>query len=92
MILAIHLASAALSLIYLGFLIWHPSLSKFYIAYILVALTIGTGTALVYLKRPEHLATVCTEGLVYLALMSMGIIAARVKFRKQILGIVPKNI
>jgi hypothetical protein len=91
MILALHLAAAASSLMYVGYLMWRPSQPGFYIAYLLVALTIASGTALVIIKRPEHMATVCTEGLVYLALMAIGIIVARVKFRKHVLLAIPKN-
>jgi hypothetical protein len=85
MLLAIHLFAAGSSLLYVAFLFLHPSTSRFYLTYSLVALTIVSGTALVLLKRPEHLATVCTEGLAYLTFMSFVIVAARIRFHKQVL-------
>ena len=55
-----------------------PSQTKLNISYMLVALMLASGTALVLLN-PVHITQTCLEGLGYLAFVGVGIIAARRK-------------
>lgn len=78
MLLLAHIIIALSSLIFTGFVFIRPSQKRLYFAYALVALTLITGTYLVVLM-PAHLAKSCVSGLIYLAFVSAGIVAARHK-------------
>lgn len=72
--------SALASVVYTTHLFIAPAKRKFYIAYILVGLTLATGTFLVVATHAPVMQS-CTTGLVYLAVVSFGIAAARVKWQ-----------
>ena len=78
MILVIHILVAISSLIYTGYVYFYPSKSKLNIAYGLVAVMLLTGFYLI-LSKPAHITQTCIEGLVYLAIVSYGLISARHK-------------
>lgn len=77
MILA-HVIIALASLALTGYVFVRPSQNKLYISYAFVAATLVTGFSLV-LSKPSHMVQSCVMGLVYLALVSYGIVAARNK-------------
>jgi hypothetical protein len=83
MILVAHIIIALASLVYTGVLLISPSQAKLNVAYTLVAATIGSGSYLV-LSKSTHLTQTCITGLVYLAIVSVGIVIARNKLANTI--------
>lgn len=82
MILPFHIVVAIASLLYTGYLFIRPSKSALYMSYALVGATLITGFYLI-LSKPAHLTQTCAEGLAYLAVVSLGIVAARRRFASQ---------
>jgi hypothetical protein len=78
MIILIHVLIALASIGFTTYLYFSPSKGKLYTAYGLIALTIASGTYLI-IGAPSHMVESCTMGLTYLALVSVGILAARKK-------------
>jgi len=83
MILLTHIIIATASLIVTGITFFYPSKLKLNLAYSTVALTLLTGFYLV-LSKPAHMTQTCLEGLVYLGVVTYGIVAARNKLAKTI--------
>jgi hypothetical protein len=81
-ILIFHILVALSSLVYTGYVFIAPSKSKLHVAYALVALTVISGSYLIA-AQPAHMTQTCTEGLIYLAVVAFGIIAARNKLLSQ---------
>ena len=81
MILIIHILVAVSSLIWTGVVYFYPSKSRLRVAYTLVALMLLTGFYLV-LSKPAHMTQTCIEGLIYLGVVSFGIVSARNKLAK----------
>ena len=75
MILLIHIAAALSSLIYATYLFMRPAKNKFYVSYGLILLTLLSGT---YLTISTHaqLLHACETGLIYIAAVLLGTIAA----------------
>lgn len=82
MALLIHICIAIISLVGTGALYLAPSKIKLQASYGLVALTLISGVYLVATTR-AHLASACASGLVYLAIVSVGIAAGRAKLARQ---------
>jgi hypothetical protein len=82
MMLMLHIFIALGSLAYTTYLCAVPSPRKFRVSYILVALTLLSGTYLAALN-PSHIAEACAVGLVYTAVALAGTILARRKFAAQ---------
>ena len=61
-----------------GFAFFLPTERKLRVSYILVALTVITGTYLVW-RNHSHILSACSTGLVYLSLVGAGIFSARTK-------------
>lgn len=78
MIITLHVIIAILSIAFTSYLYMRPSTSKLHIAYGFVAGTLASGIYLVA-SAPSHMVQACTAGVVYLAVVSLGIIAARAK-------------
>lgn len=78
MALVFHIIIALLSLVFTTYLYFAPSAKKVRTAETLVALTLGSGLYLVF-SKPANMLQVCMTGLVYLAVVSFGILAARHK-------------
>ena len=78
MILIAHILVALGGLISTGWSFIVPSKSKLRLSYGLVVATFVTGTYLV-VSHPAHLTQTCAEGLVYLAVVGLGIFAANKK-------------
>lgn len=78
MILPIHIAIALASVIYTGFVYFSPSRAKLRGSYVLVALTVASGTWLV-VANPAHMVQSCVSGLVYLGVVFFGIALAKSK-------------
>ena len=77
-ILPIHIIIALSSVFYTLFVFFSPSQNRLRASYILIALTILTGSCLVAIM-PAHLTQTCVEGLVYIAAMLAGIFAVKHK-------------
>jgi hypothetical protein len=82
MLVVLHVGIALASLIYAGYVYLSPSKAKIYGAYALVAATLTSGTALT-IATHAALLSVCMTGLLYLGVVSAGIIAAHKKLAKE---------
>lgn len=81
MILVLHIVIALSSIAYTTFTYFTPSKNKLRISWMLVALTIASGTWLV-ISAHSALLQSCTTGLVYLTIVSAGIIAAQRRLKQ----------
>lgn len=73
-----HVVIAISSILYTGYVYLSPSRAKLRISYFLVALTLATGTYLVYVTQSPILQA-CISGLVYLGIEFFGIAMAQRK-------------
>lgn len=78
MMLATHIAIALISVIYTAYVYIAPSKAKLGGSYVLVALTVATGTWLI-IANPAHMVQSCITGLVYLGVIFFGIALAHRK-------------
>jgi hypothetical protein len=78
MILLAHIIIAFTSLLVAGYAWFAPSRHTMRLSYVMVALTLISGTYLVW-TAPAHLAQACTSGLIYLGLVFGALAAARHK-------------
>jgi hypothetical protein len=76
MLVLFHVLTALASLIYSTYLLIWPSRAKLHIAYGLVAMTLASGTCLVWSTHTKVLPA-CTSGLAYTVGVSVAIIFAR---------------
>jgi len=81
MLLIAHIIIALSSLVAAGFALLKPSTRRLRTSYILVGLTVATGTVLT-VQLPAHLLHTCVTGLVYLGVVFTAIIAARLKLAR----------
>lgn len=81
MLLVIHILIAISSIILTTYTYLHPSKSKLNFSYILAALTIMTGSYLIFIK-PAHMVQSCMAGVTYLGFVTLAIVAARKKLAK----------
>lgn len=79
MMLILHILIAVTSIIITTFTYIRPSKLKLVVAYSLVGLTIASGFDLV-VQAPSHMMEACLAGLAYLAVVSVGIVAAQIKY------------
>ncbi len=84
MMLILHILIALSSLALATFAYFRPSLAALRGSYALVLGTLTTGTYLVVIN-PAHMVTACTSGLIYLAVVSTAILAARRKLAAETL-------
>lgn len=73
MMLPLHVLVALASVGYTTYLIVAPAKSKLRVSYVLVALTLASGTYLVW-HNPAHMVQACATGLLYVGLITVGII------------------
>lgn len=78
MTLVIHIITAIASLVWTGIVYFYPSKPRLNVAYGLAAAMLVSGFSLI-LSKPAHMTQTCLEGLVFLAIISYGIIATRQK-------------
>lgn len=81
MLLISHILIATASVLYTAYTFFAPSKNKLHVVYILIALTLLTGTYLIF-TMPAHMAQTCQTGLVYLGVMLVGILAVRHRLAK----------
>lgn len=82
MALIIHIIIALTSIAFTTLLFARPSHTKFRANYGLIALTLISGTYLVVSTNAPMLKS-CMTGLVYIALVTLGTIAARYRYARQ---------
>lgn len=80
MLLLLHIVIALSSILITGLAYILPTHTKLKASYLLVAGTFITGTALVVMS-PSHLMSACFSGLIYLGIVSLGILFARRKLQ-----------
>jgi hypothetical protein len=81
MILITHIIIALSGLALTTYAYFRPSTAHLRLAYAAVGLTFATGFYLVAMA-PAHMLTACIEGLVYLGIASVGIVAAKAKLAR----------
>lgn len=81
MIILLHVLIALASLGFTTYVYFAPSAGRLRLAYSLVGLTVASGVYLV-LSKPANMVQACLTGLVYLAVVTVGILAARNKLAK----------
>jgi hypothetical protein len=79
MVILLHVIIALASIICTSIAYVRPSASMLKAAYSLVGLTVISGTYLVW-SAPATMVHACITGLVYIGVVSIGIVAARSKF------------
>ena len=77
-LLIFHIIVACLSVIFTSILFFKPNLQKIYINYLLIGITIITGTILIF-KYSSHLTEICFTGIIYLCLVTAGMVASHHK-------------
>lgn len=82
MALIIHIIIALSSIAFTTLLFAAPSNVKFRLNYLLIGLTLTTGTYLVVSSNTAMLKA-CMSGLLYVSLVTLGTIAARYKYARQ---------
>ncbi len=78
MLVIAHVFIALASVICTGYTSFFPSKTKLAVSYGLVALTIASGSYLIFTK-PAHMIATCFEGLLYIGVVTIGIIFAQKK-------------
>jgi hypothetical protein len=78
MVLVFHIIIALMSLVYATYVYFKPSNTKLRVSYIAIALTLISGTFLVF-KNPSHMMETCLMGLFYTGVMTVGVVAAKRK-------------
>lgn len=76
-----HISVALLSIVYTAYVWLMPSKAKLRVSYSMVAATLASGTVLVVSSGSPILKS-CVSGLVYLAVMFAGILAANYRLTK----------
>lgn len=79
MLLLTHIIIALASLVLTTYLAFSPSRGKFYASYVLIGLTLATGTILVIGLHAPMLKT-CLSGLAYLAIALGGVVVGYRRF------------
>jgi hypothetical protein len=81
MIVILHVLIAAVSIAHVTLAYFRPSRKQIYISYSFVGLTLLSGVSLVVFE-PARMIQACTSGLVYLAVMTVAIMATNVKLAR----------
>lgn len=79
MLLLTHIIIALSSIATTTYLAFSPSKTKFYVSYVLIGLTLATGTILVISLHAPMLKT-CLSGLAYLAVALGGVVVGYRRF------------
>jgi len=81
MILPIHIIIALASVIFTSYVFLSPTQKKLRATYGLIGLTLASGIALV-VTSPAHIIQACVSGLVYVCLVTIATVAARLKLAR----------
>ena len=83
MVVLMHVIIALSSMLFTSYLYFVPTKRNFAISYILIGLTLASGTYLVF-STSTKLASACEAGLVYLGCVTVVIFAAQNKYAKSL--------
>ena len=72
MLVLIHVLIALTSIFYTTYAYFTPSKAKLYFSYVLVGLTLASGTYLV-ISTHSNMLSACETGLIYLGIVSYGL-------------------
>jgi hypothetical protein len=81
MIVFLHVFIALMSIAHVTYTYFRPTRKQLFISYSFVGLTVASGVGLVVLE-PAHMIQACTSGLIYLAIMTVAIMATNVKLAR----------
>lgn len=81
MLLIFHIIVATSSILYTAFVFISPTKNRLNVAYVLVALMFVSGAGLM-VEFPAKMTQTCEEGLGFLAIVGLGIMAARYRLIK----------
>jgi hypothetical protein len=81
MIVALHVLIALASIAHITYTYMRPTRKQLYASYSLVGLTLTSGFFLV-VASPSHMIEACTVGVVYLGVMTLGIVATNAKLAR----------
>jgi hypothetical protein len=81
MIVILHVLIALASIAHITYTFTRPTRKQLYASYSLVSLTLTSGVVLVA-SSPSHMIEACTVGLVYLGVMTLGIVATNIKLAR----------
>lgn len=84
-ILPIHIVIALFSVFYTIYVFFNPSKQKLNISYVLIALTVISGTYLAVIL-PAHITQTCETGLVYISVILAGVFAVKYKLAKNLVN------
>lgn len=76
-----HILTALVSIIFTSYTYIYPAQNKIRVSYCLVTLTLSSGTYLV-VSTKSNMLKACLTGLIYLAVVLTGTIAAQAKLAK----------
>lgn len=82
MLVLIHVLVAVSSILYTSYVWLTPAKSRFYISYLLIGLTLISGSWLVW-SHSAALLPACSSGLLYLAAVSAALLSARHRWNRQ---------
>ncbi len=82
MFLLLHILVALTSVAQTTYLLFSPSKSKLHFTYTFVGLTLISGTYLGF-SKPAHLVQTCVTGLIYIGVISAGIISTHRKLERK---------
>ncbi|HEY5549642.1 MAG TPA: hypothetical protein VIK37_00310 [Candidatus Saccharimonadales bacterium] len=82
MLVLLHVSIAISSLIYTGYVFLSPSKARIYGVYGFIAATLISGGVLAFVAHAS-LLSVCVSGLLYLGIVSIGIVASHKKLAKE---------
>ncbi|HSX17663.1 MAG TPA: hypothetical protein VLH86_06215 [Patescibacteria group bacterium] len=82
MVILFHIIAALISIMQATYLFFIPSKRQLRIAYALTAVTIGSGTYLVWQSK-AHMVQSCMSGLAYLGFVSLCIVVAHNKLSRE---------
>lgn len=82
MIVLLHVIIALTSIGITSYAYFRPTHSKLRVSYGLVGLTLASGLYLVW-SMPAHMVQACTSGLIYLGIVTVGIVMARARLASQ---------
>ncbi len=83
MILLSHIVIAFASLGYSVYLFFFPTKARLNVSYVLLGLTVASGTVLIVSSK-SHMLETCVMGLFYVGLTTFGIVSAKHKLAAEI--------
>lgn len=83
MIVLLHVSIAIASILLTSYAYVRPSVSKLRTSYVSIGMTLLSGFYLVWIM-PSHMIQACMSGVLYLAVVTAGIVVARHKLAERV--------